>query len=235
MKVSVVITYYNQPKILEWCLGYICNWFPPTIADTEVIIVDDGSRSHPAFPVVRKIERLFFKTHWFQIYRVIPDIPWNQCGARNLGAKVAQYEWLLMLDVDHTVDQCDMNAILTTTRQTRINRWFTFNRLSVNTGQPLHPAKNIFLMTKKDYFRMGCYDEDLTGQYLQDRLFIHQATKILGPSIVFPGANVYVRSDGFVRGLKRDSDRNLRLIDDKINGRLPMSKDILRFQWEKRV
>ena len=82
---------------------------------------------------------------------------------------------------------------------------------------------------------MGCYDEDLTGQYLQDRLFIHQATKILGPSIVFPGANVYVRSDGFVRGLKRDSDRNLRLIDDKINGRLPMSKDILRFQWEKRV
>jgi len=233
MKISVVITYYNQPEVLEWCLGYICNWLGSTIANTEVIIVDDGSKEHPAFPVVRRIERKFFKTHWFQIYKVVPDIPWNQCGARNLGASVAKHEWLLMLDVDHTVDCTEMDTILNTTHQTRTKRWFTFDRLNINTEQPLHPAKNIFLMTKKDFNRVGGYDEDLTGQYLQDRLFIHQATKTLGSSAVFPGADVYVKSDGFVRGLKRDSERNRQLIADKIAGRIPMSRDMVRFEWEK--
>jgi len=235
MKISVVITYYNQPEVLKWCLGYVCNWFGDTLKNTEVIIVDDGSKIHPAFPVVRGIERQFFKTHWFQIYRVIPDIPWNQCGARNLGASVAKYEWLLMLDVDHILNLYNMGDLLNNTRQTKIKRWFTFVRRNYHTGHLLHPAKNIFLMTKRDYNRIGGYDEDLTGEYMQDRLFIHQAQKLLGMPVVHPKVDIAVKVDGGARGLCRKSERNLQLTADKISGRIPISKDRIRFEWEKQI
>lgn len=237
MKISIVITYYNQPKVLEWVLGHIQTWYDDTLKAVEIIIVDDGSKNSPALPVVQyfKETKMGSSLLDMSVYKVTKDIPWNQCGARNLGAAVSKYEWLLMLDVDHIFGAVEMDNILVGTKQTRTKRWFTFNRESSATMQTFPPGKNIYLMTKKDYKRIGGYDEDLTGEYLQDRLFIHSAQKLLGMPVVHPDTFAFVKVDGCARGLHRKSERNRQLIADKIAGKVPMSTDRLRFPWMREI
>lgn len=151
---SVIVTYYSQPAMLarqaaEW-KGY-----PEGV---EVIVVDDGSRV-PA------------KADGCRIYRVTDDIPWHQDGARNLGAHVALHDWLLFLDVDHVLPAEAAQALLGRLPVLRPRAAFRPARRLVSGAHRLRPARNIWLIRREDFWRVGGYDERLCGSYGTDLEF----------------------------------------------------------------
>ena len=154
------------------------NWssFEPAVLEhVTVFLVDDGSpkderpdsmlRSAPTN--VRKRIRLL---------RVEDDIPWNQHGARNLGAKLAKPGWLLMTDMDRIVPAHDMRILLT--RELHPSRYYKPLQYRARpNGMPLSELTerapfNQFVCTRKAYWRAGGYDEDYCGSYGGDAPFL---------------------------------------------------------------
>jgi glycosyltransferase involved in cell wall biosynthesis len=63
--------------------------------DVEIIIIDDGSDP----PLKQYFKNTRLKN--FNIYPTCDFRPWTQPCARNLGAKIAEGEYILMTDIDH--------------------------------------------------------------------------------------------------------------------------------------
>ncbi len=87
MKLSVVITAYNEEKLLEECLTSVEH-----IAD-EIIVVDNNSTDK-----TQEIARKFTKKIYTQ-----PNDPANIDILKNFGFKKATGEWVLSLDADERV------------------------------------------------------------------------------------------------------------------------------------
>ena len=69
--------------------------YPSDILDrVEFVIVDDCS------PLEYSIPHFNLNFRWL---RIVTDIPWNQGGARNLGATLAKSDKILMSDLDHAI------------------------------------------------------------------------------------------------------------------------------------
>lgn len=151
---SIVITYYNQPEMLAE-QARIWRDYPTGV---EVIVVDDGS----ALPAQADVS---------SIYRVAKDIPWHQDGARNLGAHVAQGDWLLFLDIDHTISPVELGRLLDLLPMLSVGRAFRPRRRLVDDAYPLARAANIWLLRKLDFWKVGGYDERLCGSYGTDLEF----------------------------------------------------------------
>jgi glycosyltransferase involved in cell wall biosynthesis len=148
--------------------------YPEKLKDKiDVVLVDDGS-SQAAVNVERPLG-----LPDLQIWRVLIDKPWNQHGARNLGAQTARGPWLFLTDMDHIMPTESLDALLSLDRPSVI---YTFHRIDIDTMQPTtrpdgtcKPHPNTFAMTKKLYWRIGGYDEDYCGIYGTDGLFKSRA------------------------------------------------------------
>jgi glycosyltransferase involved in cell wall biosynthesis len=92
-KVSIVIPVLNSRKVFIRQLRHFKLLNLPD--DVEIIFVDDGSNP----PLKSKFDN--FKLKNFGIYPTCDTRPWTQPCARNLGAKIADGEYLLMTDIDH--------------------------------------------------------------------------------------------------------------------------------------
>lgn len=137
----------------------------------DVVVVDDGS-PEPAFDVPRPdgLPDL-------QMWRIQVDIPWNQHGARNLGAKMAEGPWLFLTDIDHILPVESLRALIGIKNKALA---YTFHRLDIHTMKPhrradgsLKPHPNTYAMTKELFWKIGGYDEDFKG-YGTDSLFRHR-------------------------------------------------------------
>jgi hypothetical protein len=171
---TLVMPYYMNPTMLdahyaEWARysKYICDRL-------EVVIVDDGSPTGAAAGVAIPPD----VDVSVSIYRVKDDIPWNQHGARNLGAHVATTKWLIMTDMDHMIRGEDMTRLLMKLETCKTEEVFTFARVDapdrVPTRRPdgsLKPHVNSFALWRKTYWAIGGYDEDFCGMYGTDSLF----------------------------------------------------------------
>ena len=93
MKVSLVITTYNAPHFLEWCLGSV-SW--QTFQPSEVIVADDGS-SMETQAIINKWKAILPcpLVHSFQ-----PDDGFRLARSRNLAALKASGNWIVYLDGD---------------------------------------------------------------------------------------------------------------------------------------
>jgi hypothetical protein len=170
--ITLIMPYYINPGMLHhqyevWAA------YPQHIKDRiDIILVDDGSPIHPAIDIPRP-EGL----PALSIYRVDVDIPWNQHGARNLGARMAKDEdWLLLTDMDHVVPAETLENLFALTPKKPCV--YTFHRLDAPDMKPTcrpdgshKPHPNSFAMTKETYWEAGGYDEDFCGMYGTDGLF----------------------------------------------------------------
>lgn len=208
---TMIYPYYDNPKMLG--IQY-ANWreYPEDLKlDTEIIVVDDGSPNSPAADVSRPegLPKL-------RIYRVLVDIPWHQHGARNLGAKEADAQWLFMSDMDHVLPSPTLRRIFECVNATKI---YTFARLESWTMEPtlrengdvrLHP--NSFCMSKELFWKIGGYDEDYCGLYGTDKLFLERAYTVATERHLSDAPLLrYTReivSDASTRTLKRKEDRD---------------------------
>lgn len=171
---SFVLPYYENPGMLAHQYGVWAS-YPANLKDRiEIILVDDGSPTDPAARVARPdgLPPL-------RIYRVLIDKPWNQHGARNLGAKMAGMPWLFLTDMDHVLPAESLERLMEKRNRGSV---YTFARVDAPDMEPtrspngsLKPHPNTFAMTKDMYWNIGGYDERFCGVYGTDSLFRSRA------------------------------------------------------------
>lgn len=167
---SLVMPYYENPGMLA---AQYALWreYPQDLKEhLEILVVDDGSPEGPAVDVARPegLPKLC-------IYRVLEDRPWHQHAARNLGAKMATGQWLLMTDMDHMVPSGTLKILMAQINKARV---YLFPRLDAphltptmgRDGYP-KPHPNTFALTRALYWEVGGYDEEFCGIYGTDGLF----------------------------------------------------------------
>ena len=245
---TIIYPYYNAPRMLQ---RHLFDWMlipEKWLSKILIILVDDGSQESPAEGVIRGNGDLPFQLN---LYRIKEDIPWNQHGARNLGAYVAPNTWLFMSDIDHTLPMRSLNYIME-------NKWdpgcfYTFNRLTANRGSNggvffttmlndrglPKPHPNTYLLTRKRFWSAGGYDEDFCGTYGGDGPFRRWLNKVgrhehLGEIDIVRWSREMV-PDASMLPEFREKYRPLYgpKFKAKGGGNIPKPTRHLRFEWER--
>lgn len=163
-KISIVVSYYNQPHALEWFLDGIGFADPDLL---ELVVVDDCSERPLPVSVLR--ESRFSGV----LVRIRSRIRWNIPSARNWGMVFASSENCLRLDIDHYPSQVALEWMLSQGDLT--GRAFRFGRVD-ESGKRMKPHGDSFFMSRNDYWLVGGYDEYLAGAYGQnERDFVDRA------------------------------------------------------------
>ena len=175
-KISLVQTYYNEPEQLQRCVD---RWNDFS-ADLHVILIDDGSKQYPAIDVIKK--NTIRDNINFSLYSVTEDIGFNSHGCRNLGAMVAETDWLLFLDIDYTVQPADMKNLVRNT--TLREGWYNFYSRFHATPNKTYIPINQFLIRKDFYWEVGGYNESYVRWHYGDREFLRKLSSSVTPGIL---------------------------------------------------
>lgn len=170
----VTVPQSDQPKHIELIMPYYCNpdflgqqirwWqtFPVSLREhLSAIIVDDGSPATPAADVLRNTVLPIP----IRLFRIDVDVRWNWLAARNIGFFHAPEGFCLVTDIDHVVPET--TAMATVYGQHNTSTIYGFSRIE-HFGQPLGPHPNSWLMTREMFWKVGGYDETLSGHYGTD-------------------------------------------------------------------
>jgi len=194
-RITQILPYYNSAGMLR---AQLLNWMvlPKEILDhLLVILIDDGSPRCPALPVIKEVGPL--KSLNLRLYRVTVDIPWNQHGAKNLGAKEAPDGWMFMSDIDHMLPYDSISGLMRTKLDP--TKFYTLQRVTAVKkedgnlkydlmtdihGKP-KPHPNTFLLTRKLFWETGGYDEDYCGTYGGDGPFVRMLEKVSAGRVHF--------------------------------------------------
>ncbi|MDD2462691.1 MAG: glycosyltransferase [Desulfobulbus sp.] len=239
--ISMIYSYYNQPKMLDVIVGIINSYDDDLIGSVEVIFVDDGSQ---AFPMVKKEMKCSAK-----FFRLKEDVGFNNCGAKNVGLFNATGEWCFILDLDHYVTGSNLKKIIDKYLISdthgflhgflsifkKKQRWYQFKRLK-DGKNIIGKNPNIKLIRRESV--LSCpYDEDFSGYYGYEDMFqLFLLKKKYGrPKIV---KNILIEMVTAINDsntktqTNRSVDRNKKLFDKKITGVVPYSEKFLRIPYE---
>lgn len=226
--ISFVSHFYNHPQKV---LAQIAHWesLPPALlADAEFILVDDCSEDRPVFqPTPLNLK----------VYRVETDIPWNQAGARNLGAFHAKGDWALYFDIDQHFFAQPMQAVLQNLARLDTNAMYYFrikDLIDTTENKPLSNHPNTFLVNLAKFREMGMYDEDFAGHYGYEDLYMPRVWERNGGTRVLFNDMDFFEDRGFgTSNLNRDLSRNLALAQQKMAAGTRNAPGILRFDWTR--
>jgi glycosyltransferase involved in cell wall biosynthesis len=228
-KLSIVThVYNNQASVLE----QIERWSridPAFLQEIQFIIVDDCSTE----PVVAPKSALNMR-----LFRIDTDIKWNQGGARNLAFFNALTEWALVFDLDQqlipetvplivsNLDQLDSNtmyALRSTKYFNHIDKVYADHHI------------NTFLVNVSRFKTHGMYDEDFSGHYgYEDVFMIHHWNRVGGNRALLGDISFFEEeSKRNTQGLDRDLTRNQKLGAYKVALAEPNMQRLLRFQWRE--
>lgn len=244
---SLGLPYYRNPAMLAEQYRVWAGYPDDVKAALEVVLVDDGSPEASAAIAVPRPEGL----PPLRIYRVLVDIPWHQHGARNLAAREAVGEWMLLTDMDHVVPAESLRALLPILRAARPAEVFTFARVDAPHGRPTvnehgepKPHVNTFAIRRAHYWAVGGYDEDCIGYgtdgyfrnrlkamsrmcHLEDVAIVRYPREVIADaSTCEPGRDPReLRNAG-----RRGGDTRRRLVEKHLRGEGPT---VLAFPWER--
>jgi glycosyltransferase involved in cell wall biosynthesis len=167
-KLSIISHYYNHPQMVLDQIKYWESLPDSFLSQVEFVLVDDCSQQIPVIESTKLNLKLF---------RVVTDLPWNQAGARNLGAFNASGEWALFFDIDQKFYFEVMQKVLyslssldpMTMYYMRIKELID---ITVNQSLLNHP--NTFLVNLAQFKIHGMYDEDFVGYYGYEDLYMPQ-------------------------------------------------------------
>jgi len=161
-KITFVYPYYENPLFLEYQVN-AWKQYPDYLKECiSLVVADDGSPNKPASDVLGAMHPLPFKT---RLFRIEVDVRWNWLAARNIGMNHADSGWCLLTDMDHVVSASLAHKLVHGVFDQRV-----VYRLSrrEHTGGRLHPHPNTMFMTRAQFWRIGGYDENLSGHYGTD-------------------------------------------------------------------
>jgi hypothetical protein len=171
---SIIISILNSQEILRRQLLWFERMNLPD--DIEFIFLDDGS-DPPLHDCGIKLRNL-------TLHATNDKREWTVELARNLGAKMAKGEYLLMTDIDYILPYKAINVVRTLTEdKMRFEREFAvldengkfsqdldmlrkyglLEERIQNRGVRIPPHPNNFIMRKETFFRIGGYREDRVG------------------------------------------------------------------------
>lgn len=160
----------------------------------HVIVVDDcspdGLWPTPESVTVEGLASL-------RIYRLTEKKRWNWLGCRNLGAKEATTEWILLTDIDHGLPMETLQRLLSTKLDP--HSAYRFRRVTATKPWPYAMAdctdykmhNDSWFVTRDLFFhkRVGGYDERLSGCYgtsgeFKDRVMAATKTHVVLPDVL---------------------------------------------------
>ncbi len=247
MSVTLILPYYRQPKMLRLqLLNYAA--FPDHVREEiRLVIVDDGS-PEPALDVIMGD---FQELPPLKLLRILPDIPWNRGGARNLGSQVAQTPWLLHLDIDHILPPIQAMQLLDL--DVSAKHWYRFERFRYGAADEtrkkdacdpsetyarIKPHGDSYLCTRTLYWSVGGYDEDYSGCLGGGSPFLAQMESAARVKVLPIYLNVVTRSvceDASVSTLDRDTSEYKRRRKEKTLMRNTQARNPLRFKWKAEI
>jgi hypothetical protein len=155
-RVTFVYPFYANPEFLR---VQVEKWhrYPRELREyVSALVVDDGSPVPAALPPARPFP--------MRLFRIEEDVRWNWLAARNIGAYYAS-GWMLMTDMDHVVP-CETLAHLIHGAHDERGA-YAFER-QASSGEPLTPHSASFFLTRELFWKVGGYDETLSGHYGTD-------------------------------------------------------------------
>lgn len=155
--VTLIVPFYMNA---EFFARQAAGWseYPEDLrANLSVIVVDDGSPVPAVMP-----SNVPFS---LRLFRIREDRRWNWLAARNIGAHEAADGWLMLTDMDHVVTAETLRAVVYGERCSDVI--YGFSRKE-HTGEPLIAHPNSWLMTRAMFWKVGGYDEALSGCYGSD-------------------------------------------------------------------
>ncbi len=207
--ISLVYCYYENPQMLERLVRHLNGFSEELRQHIELVIVDDGSPENPAAKFVKPT------SFPLRIFRVGYDKPWNQSGARNIGAFEAANEWLLLLDMDMEIPEETLIGLFEISPPT--NPWYLFSSRPVDSPEKnLGRHHNAIFMSKNFYWQVGGFDENFDGYYGTAQFFGIASEKIASWChletlwIDLVGENVV--GDANTRGLVRKAAPTQRVV-----------------------
>ena len=240
--ITWVIPYYRNPNMLKRHIEHYSLYPEEVVRHYKWIYIDDGSPEHQRpDDILRSAPGHILNQ--IRLFRVLVDIPFNQHGARNLGAREADTEWLLLMDMDRCMTEYDAYRLIA--RPLVKGKFYKPTIMQVNQGFIISPCNvaektiNLFTITKSAYWQAGGYDEDYCGTYGGDQSFINIIKKRHIPEIM-PDVRVlrYRPSDikdSSTTTLSREEYRKKFdvLKKHKIRTRKIYPKNPIRFPWEE--
>lgn len=169
---TIIHTYYNDRTLLETQIERWKVYNTPI----KIILIDDGSQEVPAEEVFRGVT--FSDNIDLSVYKVTKDIGFNSHGCRNLGAMLANTEWLLFLDIDYTIQPSELRRLQT--EELDPLKFYEINARFKNWAPERDPyvALNQFVISKKLYLESEGYDESWVPFHFGDREFLGRLADI---------------------------------------------------------
>jgi len=242
MTLSLCLPFYRNPAMLSEQYRVLASYADAVKAQIEIVLVDDGS-PEPAVDVPRPAG-----VPPLRIYRVLEDRPWHQHAARNLAASEAAGPWLLLTDIDHVLSAESAAALL---KHLHHDVVYVFPRVHARDGSPKltstgrpHAHINSFALTKRRFWAIGGYDEDLVG-YGTDGFFRQRVNAAIRPvplsdvTLIRYSPDVIgdaiTQRDGLsakaYRKASMNFPRNEALLAEK--ARTGKGPSVLAFEWER--
>lgn len=159
---NLIYAYYENGQMLERQVQEWESYKPEVKEKLQIFLVDDGSPTDPAKNHLRAVG---FPIH---LFRVIPNLVWNQTGARNLAMHNATDDWCFMMDMDCLLPAEQAERLVNFKTQ---SKRFYMPEARDYQGTPEHQHPNCILVERSRFWACGGYDEDFQGWYGSDAPF----------------------------------------------------------------
>ncbi len=224
IELTLVYPYYENRACLE---RQMRSWtqLPRDVSfRIEFLLVDDGSPEPAIVAPDGPIN--------ITLVRVKENIPWNQPGARNLGLKLAEGDWVMASDIDHLLPAEGLHQVLSLNKDA--GTIYFFERVAEG-GLAKNPHPNSFLISRRTFWEVGGYDEDFCGHYGYDDNFLRQRFERTYRIVYLKEPALVEFEHGATRGLDRSRRHNRRLLRKKRKllekGKYRNGRTV-RFEWE---
>lgn len=210
-KITLVYAYYDSPDMFGIHQKTWMEYPEEIIKHMEFIVTDDCSPNKPAKDAV-----ILPKDFPFRLYRVKSDIPWNWRTCRNIGAhESTKGGWIIITDIDHLIPGKTMGKLLKGLKEKKFDKehFYTFDRVIAPDMRSYKNHPNTYFLHRDLYWKIGGYDEVVSGYYGLDGVFRRRMERHCRGAIHLDGYTIvlYQRDyvfDASVSTMPRKENRN---------------------------
>jgi len=193
----------------------------------EFILVDDGSKEPLDLSPTFKMN--------LTIARIEQDLGWNIGGAKNLGFYIAKQGWVFTTDVDHFLLPKDCEKMIKL-KKTIGNVYFLTRYRDGMLGKR---HGNTFIMHRQDFWNLGGFHEDLTGNYGYNDPLLHILIRHYNLKWIATDIKIYeykkysyTRNHPEAKNGKSINERKVAIMRQQLKNGTYTNNNVLRFNWK---